>query len=61
LNGERIYPDENGNFSKEIELKEEFNTLVFEAKKFLGKESTVTKQIFYEKPAEENFSQNGEE
>lgn len=61
LNGEKIYPDEKGNFSKEIKLNEGFNTLVFEAKKFLGKESTVTKQIFYQSQAVESSNQNGEE
>jgi transcriptional regulator with XRE-family HTH domain len=61
LNGERIYPDEGGNFTAQIELKSGFNTLVFGAKKFLGKEKTVTKQIFYQTPVEENTIQNGEE
>jgi transcriptional regulator with XRE-family HTH domain len=53
LNGERVYPDERGNFTARIELEAGFNTLVFNVKKFLGKEKTVTKQIFYIKDAEE--------
>lgn len=61
LNGERIYPDEEGNFTAQVELKEGFNTLVFGVKKFLGKEKAVTKQIFYERPVDLSVSQNGEE
>ena len=48
LNGERIYPDSNGDFEKTIPLQEGFNTLVFNVKKFLGKERIITKQIFYQ-------------
>ncbi|KKU94472.1 MAG: DNA-binding protein [Candidatus Jorgensenbacteria bacterium GW2011_GWA1_48_13] len=48
VNGERIYPDENGNFEKNVELQEGFNTFVFTFKKALGKEQTLTKQIFYQ-------------
>lgn len=47
LNGEKIYADGNGDFTAQVELKEGFNTLIFAAKKFLGGEKTVTKQIFY--------------
>lgn len=48
LGGERIYPDEEGNFTARIELQDGFNTLVFSAKRFLGKERTTTKQVFYQ-------------
>ena len=61
LNGEKIYSDENGDFTAQIELKEGFNTLVFVTKKFLGKEKTATKQVFYKAPVEENVNNNGEE
>ncbi len=47
LNGEKIYSDKDGDFTAQIELKEGFNTLVFVTKKFLGREKTVTKQVFY--------------
>lgn len=57
LNGERVYPDSNGDFEKTIPLQEGFNTLVFSVKKFLGKERIVTRQIFYQM-SEENFFQN---
>lgn len=57
LNGERIYPDSNGDFEKTIPLQEGFNTLVFNVKKFLGKEQIVTKQIFYQ-VSEEKIPQN---
>lgn len=49
LNGERIYPGEDGEFEKNIILQEGFNTLVFRFKKFLSEEKVVTKQIFYKK------------
>lgn len=58
LNGERIYPDKNGNFEKAIPLHDGFNTLVFGVKKLLREEQTFSKQIFY-KAVEENISQNG--
>ncbi|MCP6720132.1 MAG: helix-turn-helix domain-containing protein [Patescibacteria group bacterium] len=59
LNGERVYPDDDGNFEKTIPLQEGFNTLVFSVKKFLGKERLITKQVFYQ-VNEENFLQNGQ-
>lgn len=61
LNGEKIYSDKNGDFTAQIELGEGFNTLVFGTKKFLGREKTVTKQVFYKAPAEESINTNGEE
>lgn len=59
LNGERVYPDDDGNFEKTIPLQEGFNTLVFSVKKFLGKETLITKQVFYQ-ISEENFFQDGQ-
>jgi len=47
LNGERIYADENGYFEKPVELQEGFNTFIFTFKRFLGKEQTLTRQVFY--------------
>jgi len=52
LNGEEIYPDEQGNFEKELELQPGFNTLNFTIKKFLGSEYQITKQIFVNAPEE---------
>ncbi|MEK7629920.1 MAG: helix-turn-helix domain-containing protein [Patescibacteria group bacterium] len=57
LNGESVYPDSNGNFQKNIHLDSGLNVLTFKVKKFLGKESTVVKQIFYEAPKLENQTQ----
>ena len=48
LNNEEVYADKDGNFEKDILLQTGFNTLTFKIKKFLGKEFTVTKQVFYE-------------
>lgn len=47
LNGEQIYPNEDGAFEKKIQLQSGFNALGFKIKKFLGKEYTIDKQIFY--------------
>ncbi len=47
LNGEQIYPSPNGDFEKTIELQPGFNALSFRIKKFLGKEYTVEKEIFW--------------
>ena len=52
LNGERIYPDRNGSFEKEILLHAGFNTLVFSVKKLIGKEKVTHKQIFYKTEGE---------
>ncbi len=48
VNGERIYQGSDGYFRKPVALEEGFNTLVFSFKKMLGREQTLTKQIFYE-------------
>ena len=50
LNGERVYPNKEGRFEKDLELQPGFNTLVFSVKKLLGKEFIINKQIFYEAP-----------
>lgn len=57
LNDEQIYPAENGDFEKTIELQPGWNALSFKIKKFLGSEYTIEKQIFYktdETPAPRN-------
>ena len=37
INGELIYPDSNGAFTKTVTLEPGFNTFVFNAKRFLGR------------------------
>jgi hypothetical protein len=51
LNGEQIYPNTDGTFEKKIELQPGFNALSFKIKKFLGKEYTIEKQIFFKTDA----------
>lgn len=50
LNGKEIVVDEKGNFEEEVNLESGFNTLIFIAKKVLGKEHRFPKQVFYESP-----------
>ncbi|MDP2704304.1 MAG: helix-turn-helix domain-containing protein [bacterium] len=50
LNGEEIVVDAKGSFTEEVNLGSGFNTLVFAAKKVLGKEHRFPKQVFYESP-----------
>jgi hypothetical protein len=49
LNGEVIYPNEEGFFEKRVQLEPSIlNTLEFKVKRYLGKETTVIKQVFYQ-------------
>lgn len=48
LNGEVIYPYEDGNFQKEVQLEPGLNTLEFKVKRRLGRETTVVKQVIYQ-------------
>ncbi len=50
INGEIVYPKDNGDFEHNVELQKGFNTLEFKMKRFLGTETVITKQIFYETP-----------
>lgn len=50
LNGEQLYPRDDGSFEKDLILAPGFNTLTFEVKKFLGKEYSFERQLFYEAP-----------
>lgn len=52
LNGEIIQTDAAGHFEEIITLKPGLNVLQFKAKRFLGKEAVITKEVYYEKPAE---------
>lgn len=47
LNNEEVYADNNGMFETTVTLSPGLNVLDFKIKKFLGKEYTITKQIFY--------------
>lgn len=49
LNNEVVYPDKEGQFDiKEIQLEPGLNTLEFRVKRYLGRETTVVKQVFYQ-------------
>jgi hypothetical protein len=48
LNGEVVYPRDDGYFEKDIFLTPGLNTLEFSVKRFLGRETKLTKQVFYE-------------
>ena len=48
LNREIVYTDEVGVFEKDINLTPGLNTLEFDVKRFLGRETKVIRQIFYE-------------
>ena len=48
LNNEVVYPDERGQFEKEVQLETGLNTLEFRAKRFLGRETKIVKQVFYQ-------------
>jgi hypothetical protein len=56
LNGKFVNLNENGEFSEEIVLQPGFNTFIFEASKFLGKEIKEIRQVYYE--AEKNNNLN---
>ena len=47
LNDEVIYPDGEGFFEKRVQLEPGLNTLEFRVKRYLGRESSLTKQVFY--------------
>jgi hypothetical protein len=47
VNEEEVPVDGAGRFAYEYALEPELNTLVFEVKRFLGKEIRVTRQVFY--------------
>jgi len=48
LNGELIYTDEEGNFTKDVQMELGLNTLEFRVKRYLGQETTLIKQVFYQ-------------
>jgi hypothetical protein len=48
LNGQAVTVDNNGHFSKEYQLAPEINILEFVTKRFLGRQLSITKQVYYE-------------
>lgn len=52
LNGQLIYTDEEGNFSKDVQMEPGLNTLEFLVKRYLGRETTIVRQVFYQPPEE---------
>lgn len=50
LNGEIIYTNDIGNFEKQVQLEPGLNTLEFKAKRYLGRETKLVKQVFYQPP-----------
>lgn len=48
INGESVIPDEFGAWQKEIALQPGINVVEVKAKKFLGTEAIVTRQLIYE-------------
>ena len=55
LNQEIVYTDDAGKFEKEISLLPGLNTFEFSVKRFLGRETRVVRQVFYEEQVNENF------
>lgn len=47
INKENTYVDENGYFQKDFSLQPGLNVVQFQIKRFLGRETTVTKQVLY--------------
>ena len=48
LNNEVVYPDERGQFEKEVQLETGLNPLEFRANRFLGRETRIVKQVIYQ-------------
>ena len=48
LNSEVVYPNEKGEFKKDVQLEPGLNILEFKVKRYLGRERTVAKQVFYQ-------------
>ncbi len=48
VNGEMVYPADDGTFSKDVSLDSGPNTIEFDIKRFLGRETKVMKQVIYQ-------------
>lgn len=57
INGEAIPLADDGSWEKGISLQSGLNTIEIRAKKFLGGETTITKQVLYEPPAQATSTQ----
>jgi hypothetical protein len=47
INKEKNYVDENGYFQKDFSLQTGLNIIQFQIKRFLGRETLITKQVLY--------------
>ena len=61
LNGEIIYTNDIGVFEKQVQLELGLNTLDFRAKRYLGRETKLVKQVFYQPPTIETANDTGQE
>ena len=50
LNEEIIYTNDIGAFEKQVQLEPGLNTLEFKVKRYLGRETKLVKQVFYQQP-----------
>lgn len=50
INGQAIASDESGQFTYEYHLLPEINIIEFTAKRFLGGQAALTRQVYYEEP-----------
>jgi hypothetical protein len=57
INGSEVYVGQGGLFQKEIRLDEGINTVEFSARKFLGKETKIIRNIVYVIPAKEKVDE----
>jgi len=53
LNDEIIYTDDIGRFEKQVQLEPGLNTLRFRVSRYLGRETDLVEQVFYQAPQEE--------
>src|SRR3990167_7489717 len=61
LNGEIIYTNDIGSFEKQVQLDPGLNTLEFKAKRYLGRETKLVKQVFYQPPTIETVDDTNQE
>lgn len=54
VQGQIVYPQGDGSFSRSVSLQPGFNTIEFKVKKLLEKEIVITKQIFYQTSSTHN-------
>lgn len=59
VNGESVPVQANGEWQKTVSLKPGMNAIEIKAKKFLGRETTITRQIIYQPPQTASSSAAG--